>query len=75
MATSVADRAETRRTPRQVIAVSGLVLAAKITMPRIPGWAVPRPRINELMARGGRCIGNQLYQNVLNDPLRETCAA
>ena len=22
-----------------------------------------------------RDIGNQLYQNVLNDPLRETCAA
>ena len=54
MATSVADRAETRRTGRQVIAVSDLVLASKITIPRVPGWAVPRLRINELMARGGR---------------------
>jgi len=54
MATSVADRAETRCTGRQVVAVSHLVLAAKITVPRVPGWAVPRPRINELMARDGR---------------------
>ncbi len=54
MATSVANRAETRCSRRQVSSVNDLVLASKITIPRVPGWAVPRLRINELMARGGR---------------------
>jgi len=35
--------------------VTDPVLASKITMPGVPGWAVPRPRINELMAPAGRC--------------------
>ena len=30
------------------------VLAAKITAPGMPGWAVPRPQTTELIARGGR---------------------
>jgi LuxR family maltose regulon positive regulatory protein len=30
------------------------VLAAKITAPGVPGWAVPRSRITELIARGTR---------------------
>jgi ATP/maltotriose-dependent transcriptional regulator MalT len=28
--------------------------AAKITAPGVPGWAVPRPRITELIAQGRR---------------------
>ena len=54
MASTVANRAETRCIRQQFISVDDPVLASKITMPRVPGWAVPRPRINELMARGGR---------------------
>jgi len=30
------------------------VLAAKVTAPAVPGWAVPRPRITELIAQGRR---------------------
>jgi LuxR family maltose regulon positive regulatory protein len=30
------------------------ILAAKITAPGMPGWAVPRPRISELIAQGRR---------------------
>jgi LuxR family maltose regulon positive regulatory protein len=30
------------------------VLTSKITMPSLPGWVVPRPRINELIAEGAR---------------------
>ena len=30
------------------------ILAAKITAPGMPGWAVPRPRVTELIAQGRR---------------------
>ena len=30
------------------------ILSAKITVPRVPGWAVPRPRISDLIAEGTR---------------------
>ncbi len=30
------------------------ILAAKITAPGVPGWAVPRPRVTELIAQGRR---------------------
>ena len=28
------------------------ILAARITVPSVPGWAVPRPRITKLIAEG-----------------------
>jgi LuxR family maltose regulon positive regulatory protein len=55
MATSVANRPKTRRTRRQVVPVNDPVLASKITVPSVPGWAVPRLRINKLIAQGARC--------------------
>ena len=30
------------------------ILAAKITAPLVPDWAVPRPRITKLIAEGAR---------------------
>ena len=30
------------------------LLASKITVPGIPGWLVPRPRLDQLIARGTR---------------------
>ena len=47
---------------RQVAAQAGTpagsagvpILAAKITAPGVPGWAVPRPRVTELIAQGRR---------------------
>jgi LuxR family transcriptional regulator, maltose regulon positive regulatory protein len=51
MATQVAKRA-TISARRRVAAVSDPVLEAKITVPGVPGWAVPRPRISKLIAHG-----------------------
>jgi hypothetical protein len=51
------------------------ILLSKITVPGRPAWIVPRQRITELIDRGLECIGNQLYQNLPNAPLRETFAA
>jgi len=51
MATDVAKRAMTSAR-RRVASVSDPVLAAKITAPSVPGWAVPRPRISKLIAQG-----------------------
>ena len=31
------------------------ILASKITVPAVPGWTVPRPRITKLIADGTRC--------------------
>jgi LuxR family transcriptional regulator, maltose regulon positive regulatory protein len=53
MATSAANRAEPRRTRRQVIPVHDPVLTSKITVPGVPGWAVQRPRINKLIGQDG----------------------
>jgi len=30
------------------------ILAAKITVPGVPGWAVQRPRVTELITQGAR---------------------
>jgi LuxR family transcriptional regulator, maltose regulon positive regulatory protein len=32
----------------------GPILASKITVPDVPDWAVPRPRVTQLIARGAR---------------------
>ena len=42
------------RARRPVMSESDPILAAKITAPGTPGWAVPRPRITELLAQGTR---------------------
>jgi len=50
MAVHVAKQAGARaRGP--AVSAGHPVLAAKITAPAVPGWAVPRPRITELIAR------------------------
>ncbi len=36
------------------ISAADPILAAKITAPNVPDWAVPRPRITELLAQGTR---------------------
>ena len=52
MATSVA-RQEAARTRRQA-AIGDPILASKVTAPGVPGWAIQRPRITRLIARGVR---------------------
>ncbi len=52
MATHVAEQAAARA--RRPASAGVPVLAAKITAPGVPDWAVPRPRITELVARGTR---------------------
>jgi LuxR family maltose regulon positive regulatory protein len=54
MTTYAATAAAPRRTRRQVVSGDDLVLESKITTPPVPGWAVPRPRINKLIDRGRR---------------------
>ena len=53
MAVHVARRAGARA-GQPTVSAGDPVLAAKITAPGVPGWAVPRPRITELIARGTR---------------------
>ena len=53
MATHVAKQAAARA-GRPAVSVAVPVLAAKITAPGVPDWAVPRPRITELIAQGTR---------------------
>jgi hypothetical protein len=51
MATEVAGRVAARaRLP--AVAAGVPILAAKITVPGVPDWVVPRPRITELIVRG-----------------------
>ena len=52
----VADVAGQVAAPARRPAVSaGIpILAARITVPGVPGWAVPRPRITTLIAEGAR---------------------
>jgi LuxR family transcriptional regulator, maltose regulon positive regulatory protein len=38
--------------PEPALCIGAPILAAKITPPGLPGWAVPRPRITELIAEG-----------------------
>ncbi len=52
MATHVAEQAAARA--RRPASAGVPVLAAKITAPGVPDWAVPRPRITELVARRTR---------------------
>src|SRR5215831_12288618 len=51
-----ADVADQQATPARRSAVPARVpiLASKITAPHVPDWAVPRPRITELIAQGTR---------------------
>ena len=53
MAVLVARRAGARARQPEV-SPGDPVLAAKITAPGVPGWAVPRPRITELIGQGIR---------------------
>src|SRR5207248_1064117 len=39
---------------RQAAGSGDPLLVSKITVPGIPGWLVPRPRLDELIARGAR---------------------
>ena len=52
MATHAARKAAARALQ---LAISGApILASKITAPGVPDWALPRPRITELIAQGTR---------------------
>jgi LuxR family transcriptional regulator, maltose regulon positive regulatory protein len=53
MAAPVASQASTRGRPSAVPADSP-ILAAKITVPDVPGWAVQRPRITKLIVQSTR---------------------
>ncbi len=53
MTTQVAKRAE-GCARRPAVPAGVPILAAKITAPDVPDWAVPRPRITELIAQGRR---------------------
>ena len=51
MATHTAQQAAARA-GRPAVSVADPVLAAKITAAGVPEWAVPRPRVTELIAQG-----------------------
>ncbi len=53
MATHVAGQVSTRG--RRSASAEAPILAAKITVPHVPDWAVQRPRITKLVAEGTRC--------------------
>ena len=53
MSAHVAGQAATR-TRRSAVSVGDPILAAKITPPSVPAWAVPRPRITKLITQGTR---------------------
>ncbi len=53
MSAHVAKQAATR-TRRSAVSVGDPILAAKITAPSVPSWAVPRPRITKLITQGTR---------------------
>ena len=53
MAAQVANQAAARAR-RPAVAAGVPILAPKITAPGVPAWAVPRPRITELIAQGTR---------------------
>jgi LuxR family maltose regulon positive regulatory protein len=53
MATYAAERVATRAR-RPAVSAGVPIVAAKITAPGVPGWAVSRPRITELIAQGTR---------------------
>ena len=43
------------RTRRAAVRRGDPILAARLTAPGVPDWAVPRPRITTLIAEGVRC--------------------
>jgi LuxR family transcriptional regulator, maltose regulon positive regulatory protein len=45
---------EPARAGLQATSADDPVLTSKITVPSLPGWAVPRPRLDRLIARGAR---------------------
>ena len=53
MATYAAERVATRAR-RPAVSAGVPIVAAKITAPGVPGWAVSRPRITKLIAQGTR---------------------
>ena len=53
MTTQVAKQAQ-GRARRPAVPAGVPILAAKITVPGVPDWAVPRPRITKLIAQGRR---------------------
>ena len=54
MTTQVARQAAAGRAQRPVVSAGVPILAAKITAPGVPDWAVARPRITKLIAEGRR---------------------
>jgi hypothetical protein len=48
------SRARNARDPARRPGVETPILASKITVPGVPGWTVPRPRITKLIAEGTR---------------------
>ena len=53
MATDVANQVATRGR-RSAVSADAPILASKITVPDVPGWAVHRPRITKLVVEGTR---------------------
>jgi len=53
MATYAAEQVAVRGR-RPTVTAGVPIVASKITAPGVPGWAVPRPRITKLIARGRR---------------------
>ena len=53
MATSGADQVAARA-GRPAVSAGVPILAAKVTAPGVPDWALPRPRITKLIAQGTR---------------------
>ena len=52
MTTNVAEQGAAPRGDQEAAAVP--ILASKITAPCVPDWAVQRPRITKLIAKGAR---------------------
>jgi ATP/maltotriose-dependent transcriptional regulator MalT len=42
------------RSKRSAVSVGDPILVSKITVPRVPGWVVPRPRITRRITQGAR---------------------
>ena len=53
MTTEVAQQVPARAR-RPAVSVGVPILASKVTVPSVPDWALPRPRITKLIAQGTR---------------------
>jgi hypothetical protein len=53
MATQVAQQVPARAR-RPAVSAGVPILASKVTVPSVPDWALPRPRITKLIAQGTR---------------------